>query len=99
MTNKRHLPQANLPEVRLLLEAENIVGAYFLAWYNEQHDYSGLNLLMPASVHFHEAKVVSCYLTHTHVPGQSQPILARISLVSSLGVPARRIRGAVADAQ
>lgn len=31
---------------------------HFFTWYNEQHYHSGLNLLTPASLHFHEAPAV-----------------------------------------
>lgn len=31
---------------------------HFFTWYNEQHYHSGLNLLTPASVHYHEAPAV-----------------------------------------
>lgn len=30
----------------------------FFGWYNEQHYHSGLNLLTPASVHFHQATAI-----------------------------------------
>lgn len=30
----------------------------FFTWYNEQHYHSGLNLLTPASIHYHEAPVI-----------------------------------------
>jgi putative transposase len=30
----------------------------FFTWYNEQHFHSGLNLMTPATVHFHEADAV-----------------------------------------
>jgi len=31
---------------------------HFFTWYNEQHYHSGLNLLTPASVHYHQAPAV-----------------------------------------
>jgi putative transposase len=56
----------------------------FFAWYNEQHFHSALNLLTPASVHFHEADAVqqqrqtvllSAYAAHPHRFVRGQPFV------------------------
>jgi putative transposase len=56
----------------------------FFTWYNEQHYHSGLNLLTPASVHFHEAAAVqqqrqtvmlSAYAAHPNRFVRGQPIV------------------------
>lgn len=56
----------------------------FFTWYNEQHYHSGLNLLTPASVHFHEAQTVqqqrqtgmlSAYAAHPNRFVRGQPIV------------------------
>lgn len=40
------------------LAAAQVWARSFFTWYNEQHYHSGLNLLTPASVHYHEASAV-----------------------------------------
>jgi putative transposase len=56
----------------------------FFTWYNEQHYHSGLNLLTPASVHYHEATAVqqnrhtvmlAAYAAHPHRFVRGEPLV------------------------
>lgn len=56
----------------------------FFTWYNEQHYHSGLNLLTPASVHYHEAPAVqqnrqavmlAAYAAHPNRFVRGQPLV------------------------
>lgn len=57
---------------------------HFFTWYNEQHYHSGLNLLTPASVHYHEAPVVqqnrhaillTAYAAHPNRFARGEPLV------------------------
>jgi putative transposase len=57
---------------------------HFFTWYNEQHYHSGLNLLTPASVHYHEALLVqqnrhavmlAAYAAHPNRFVRGQPLV------------------------